>query len=262
MCTLGREPTGNFNRPEQPDVHEPPRPALEPPSSTTNRSCAVRRRRKEAWQWPVVSLPMWEFPMNKSVPGLLVAMALAASTIACSGGNGGTGVGGGGGSGGGAAAAGGGTAGGAGGGAGGGSGGGVGGGLGGGGAGGGGGTNGYGLDAGLVLTGGACASGGDCAGNDSGYLPHCTSTWPSRLLPDACTTKADCPGSSVVCFNGKACAAGCPAPDGGQSTCRTGYLCATEPYVGGLLGGCVPDCRVVASICSGSVTCRSDGYCR
>lgn len=153
---------------------------------------------------------------------------------------------------------GGGTGGGTGGGIGGGGGGGAGGGVGGGAGGGGGGNVGYGSDAGIVPSGGACASTGDCAGQS----PLCADFWPDGYCISSCTTTQDCPqSSSAVCY-GNQCAQSCSAPGAGQSTCRPSYVCYEQPDAG-MSPICIPNCNDTAfSVCNSTQTCQPDGYCR
>jgi hypothetical protein len=64
------------------------------------------------------------------------------------------------------------------------------------------------------------------------------------------------------------CYSSCPAPNGGQSTCRTGYVCfaLTEPDGGTAPNGiCQPACDVAGGACNPGFTCvdagTTAGYC-
>lgn len=145
-------------------------------------------------------------------------------------------------------------------------GGGVGGGIG-GGAGGGGGSTG-------VAVGTACTLDTNCqppftqrclpaqiGGGSSGYPGgYCTATC-SPTTPCAsgvCITET-LAGSTV-----SSCKAQCPNPGGGQSTCRTGYICAVGSSSGSTVGWCRPRCEngALATCPQGTVCNSTTGYCQ
>ncbi|MBX5484325.1 MAG: S8 family serine peptidase [Myxococcaceae bacterium] len=66
----------------------------------------------------------------------------------------------------------------------------------------------------------ACTADADCASQ------LCATDWPGGYCTQECSNSA-CPGGSVcVAFStGDFCMEACPAPGGGQSTCRSGYSC-------------------------------------
>lgn len=60
------------------------------------------------------------------------------------------------------------------------------------------------------------------------------------------------------------CLRGCPAPRGGQSTCRLGYVCEQPGELGGFsstTGVCTARCDAPGASCGVGRVCRSDGYC-
>lgn len=57
----------------------------------------------------------------------------------------------------------------------------------------------------------------------------------------------------------------CEAPNGGPSSCRTGYLClGVRQGDGGLApqGVCTPSCLNAGAVCPGLTTCQPSGYCQ
>lgn len=107
---------------------------------------------------------------------------------------------------------------------------------------------------------GFCLSG---TGEDGG-----SSAWPGGYCTAPCLDDRHCSadGGAVCLSLGSpvgACFQSCPAPGGGQSSCRQGYLCQFifddgVPTDG---GACAPDCRNEAGLC-GMKTCNANGYCQ
>jgi serine protease len=103
--------------------------------------------------------------------------------------------------------------------------------------------------------GGPCASNADCQSND------CIDAWPGGYCSQVCS--ASCPaGSTCYTLNTSSgpvsvCLANCPAPGGGQSTCRASYVCYPDD-IG--TGYCWPRCTSSAD-CAGSCN-TGTGYCQ
>lgn len=108
-----------------------------------------------------------------------------------------------------------------------------------------------------VLTGGSCipptVDGGATSGFPGGYCsPGCTST---------CIAGGECinVGTFSRCFQS------CPAPDQGQSSCRSGYVCVglTDPQMNLLpFGICFPSCTQPGNGCQSPTFCNSfTGQC-
>ncbi len=144
-----------------------------------------------------------------------------------------------------------------------------------------------------VNVGGACATDADCGG-PAGYA-LCEVAFPQGYCISACAGTASlagiyyCPGDAF-CFTATAdggsaevCLSSCPQPGGGQSTCRTDYVCesygAYDPNAPTVpLGTCVPNCNWFdanaadaggsAAFCGtgsgpdGGPYCQPSGYCR
>jgi hypothetical protein len=113
-----------------------------------------------------------------------------------------------------------------------------------------------------LATGSACTMSTQC------YQPilgtaECRTTWPGGYCTGTCLlTEQVCGGflglSTGWCTVNGECLQDCASPGGGQSTCRTGYVCDYSNGVGSQ-GVCVPRCQQVA--CS-TGTCNAAGYCR
>ncbi len=119
-------------------------------------------------------------------------------------------------------------------------------------------------------TGSSCTAGSQCEPSGSG---QCITAWPGGYCSSLCGTGASCqpfqmcpgmcpPGGVCLGSGGNVsfCARLCPSPGTGQSTCRTGYVCAFT--TGSMTGGfCLPDCRT--SGCLNGGTCNmATGYCQ
>lgn len=128
-------------------------------------------------------------------------------------------------------------------------------------------------------TGSACTTTSQCAGGDDPFIPlkNCiqptqsdggSSGWTGGYCSGSCFgifSTPMCPGASDYC-NGLNCYQGCSNPGGGQSNCRSGYVCANDKYSdGGTVPNsarCIPNCNNAPSArCGSSSTCLSNGYC-
>jgi len=70
-----------------------------------------------------------------------------------------------------------------------------------------------------------------------------------------------CVTESIFGFSGSTCRATCAAPGMGQSTCRTGYVCAA--LAGSTTGYCKPNCNNPQQMpCPMGQTCQATGYCQ
>jgi hypothetical protein len=134
-------------------------------------------------------------------------------------------------------------------------------------------------------TGAPCTLDDECSASTFGLsFPSCNKEkssdggytgWPGGYCSSFCFGSGDCPGANAFCagdFFGS-CYVSCPAPMGGQSTCRPGYLC--DLFVGDNDGGretlpdggpkttgyCGPRCDFDGGGCNYGLTCRSNGYC-
>ncbi len=111
-------------------------------------------------------------------------------------------------------------------------------------------------------TGSACSAASQC------YQPilgtaECRTAWPGGYCTGTCfLTEQLCGGflggASGWCTPQGECLESCTTAGGGQSTCRSGYLCDYSNGSGSQ-GVCRPRCQQVA--CT-SGTCQSSGYCR
>ena len=111
-------------------------------------------------------------------------------------------------------------------------------------------------------TGSACTAAGQCYDPVIGD-PECRTSWPGGYCTSVCLfTQQACggigTGADGWCTDVGECLGRCSSPGGGQSSCRSGYVCDSSP--GLLTGGvCVPRCQTVA--CAAG-TCNAAGYCR
>lgn len=134
-------------------------------------------------------------------------------------------------------------------------------------------------DAGVGLpTGSPCTDVSQCGGADDGFFgtktcikPTLTDGGASGYLGGYCSpsclevfTPLACPSTSDYC-NGFNCYQGCPAPGSGQSTCRSGYVCANARFSDGGIepnsARCIPNCNNAPAYQCGSKVCLSSGYC-
>ncbi|WP_224243083.1 S8 family peptidase [Hyalangium gracile] len=109
-----------------------------------------------------------------------------------------------------------------------------------------------------LVVGSACGSNADCP--DGG---RCVTAYPGGYCTRDCDRQA-CPAGSK-CYivdsasGARACIASCSGPGGGQSTCRSSYVCYDDEAGG---GQCLPDCRAL-DICGGAgFACNASGYCQ
>jgi hypothetical protein len=93
------------------------------------------------------------------------------------------------------------------------------------------------------------------------------SGWTDGYCSASCLsilTTLDCPNASDYC-NSINCFQSCPAPRGGQSTCRPGYVCDLDlSSDGGVVANsahCVPNCNNAPAARCGSRACGASGYC-
>ena len=111
------------------------------------------------------------------------------------------------------------------------------------------------------------ATGSPCSASTQCYQPifgaaECRTTWPGGYCTGTCLlTEQACGGillNSGWCTPAGECLLECANPGGGQSTCRSGYVCDFSNGAGSQ-GVCIPRCQQVA--CA-SGTCNAAGYCR
>jgi hypothetical protein len=95
--------------------------------------------------------------------------------------------------------------------------------------------------------------------------------WPNGYCTSRCGNSATpCPGNASCVNTGSNADAGvntvcletCPAPRGGQSTCRMGYVCEVNTNAFGQ-GICIPRCDSPGFTCFASTACDTSGsgYC-
>jgi hypothetical protein len=120
--------------------------------------------------------------------------------------------------------------------------------------------------------GATCTSDQGCINGDglgTGEMDSCitaSTIFPGGYCNPSCAADGTCfNGSCISIFGGDFCMGNCTNPGGGQSNCRTGYVCETLT-VNGLpapFGYCFPNCNNSPSmICAAGVTCNTQGYCR
>lgn len=127
-----------------------------------------------------------------------------------------------------------------------------------------------GSDGGVV--GAACVSTGQCNLYPNGFCvtENVPGLGPSGFTAGYCTSLCSgmmcSAGSTCTNVNGfgsitqQLCLRNCPVPLGGQSTCRTGYLCTAAGAAG--TGVCAPKCTVAGASCPSGQTCNTvTGYC-
>ncbi len=121
-----------------------------------------------------------------------------------------------------------------------------------------------GLPAGSACTGSACGAGfcieesqfGFNTGFPGGY---CVATCGAGQPP--CTSGV-CVTEAIFGQPGSTCRATCPAPGGGQSTCRAGYVCAPTNTSSVPTGFCRPNCNNGnLAACPSGTTCQANGFC-
>lgn len=112
------------------------------------------------------------------------------------------------------------------------------------------------------------ATGSVCTASSQCYQPifgaaECRTSWPGGYCTGQCFFTDQACGGIAGLGDGYCTAAGecleeCPSAGGGQSTCRTGYLC---DYSGafGSQGVCRPRCQLAPCTMG---TCNTAGYCR
>ena len=99
--------------------------------------------------------------------------------------------------------------------------------------------------------------------------------WPEGYCSADCSEQRQICGLTGVCLRASgetedSCFDRCQNGGGGQSTCRTGYVCeqfteelpdgGTQPSVS---GHCIPDCRSAGFVCESGTACdTATGYCR
>ncbi|MBI3182720.1 MAG: hypothetical protein HYZ28_11335 [Myxococcales bacterium] len=89
---------------------------------------------------------------------------------------------------------------------------------------------------------------------------HCSA--PCREEPSLCGDGGICAERHPLGWpHPPLCHAFCTPEDGGQSSCRPGYLCYPVKGSDGGAGFCLADCRNMGFQCPGG-TCEDDGYCR
>jgi hypothetical protein len=96
---------------------------------------------------------------------------------------------------------------------------------------------------------------GNATGFTGGYCTaQCSATQPCSS--GVCITE------SVFGFSGSTCRSTCSAPGMGQSTCRTGYVCAANGTTA--TGYCRPNCANPSNMpCPTGQTCNAmTGYCQ
>ncbi|MCU0696730.1 MAG: hypothetical protein MUC96_09390 [Myxococcaceae bacterium] len=96
-------------------------------------------------------------------------------------------------------------------------------------------------------------------GQPTGYPGgYCTAT----CGPNQPCASGACVTESVFGTMASSCRSTCPAPGSGQSTCRTGYVCALAPNPGALLGYCRPNCNNGSlAACPQGQQCQANGFC-
>ncbi|GMU61508.1 MAG: hypothetical protein AMXMBFR34_32710 [Myxococcaceae bacterium] len=97
-------------------------------------------------------------------------------------------------------------------------------------------------------------------GQPTGFTGGYCTAQCSAMQP--CTSGV-CVTEPVAGFSGSTCRSTCPAPGGGQSSCRMGYVCAANGAMG--TGYCRPNCNNPSSLgsCRMGQTCNaSTGYCQ
>jgi hypothetical protein len=120
----------------------------------------------------------------------------------------------------------------------------------------------------VLPTGSACTAMSVCEGfclegsqfgQSSGYPGgYCTATC-GPMQPCA---SGVCVTENVFGTMASSCRSTCAGPGTGQSTCRTGYICALAPTPGALVGFCRPNCNNGAlAACPAGQQCQANGYC-
>lgn len=107
-------------------------------------------------------------------------------------------------------------------------------------------------------------SSGSNTGFTGGYCMGDCSIDPNSCGSDgACVAVPTSSGGQVgYCFKA------CSSPGGGQSTCRSGYVCSNLPAYDGSgtvttgVGGCFPSCNNPGQTCQSGTTCQVSGYCQ
>lgn len=133
------------------------------------------------------------------------------------------------------------------------------------------GSSGPGWDGGASNYGKACTGNGDCSApsdlctlptapvlGGTGYIGgYCSKNCTSG---DTCGPTGLCVSETFVFVTLSSCKQPCAAPDAGQGTCRTGYVCKYGPA--GTPGWCAPRCDNGGPACPSGTTCRASGYCQ
>jgi hypothetical protein len=116
----------------------------------------------------------------------------------------------------------------------------------------------------LAGIGGACSQNAHCA--SSNCIPQQSNgSWPGGYCTQACASAACPSGSKCVNLSSAICMKSCPSP-GGQSTCRSGYVCDLG-WAGYGAGDavCIYACTSAAECgtnlsCTGGFCCGRTGY--
>ncbi|MBS2029580.1 MAG: hypothetical protein JST54_16880 [Deltaproteobacteria bacterium] len=110
-------------------------------------------------------------------------------------------------------------------------------------------------------SGAACTSNAPC-GSD-GYC-QLSSAWPGGYCTGDCSANASiCLGGECVSYTtGQFCMQSCPSIRGGQSTCRSGYVCDFwYDSTGGVASTGICDTNCATYPCATGYTCNAQGYC-